>query len=74
MSFTTDVCRRVYDDREGACVEVRPCPDNPTEFLEIHTPDDKSKEFYGDFRISFPKEMARQLGAALIAGASNLPI
>ena len=71
MSHSTEILRRVYDDTEGVCVEVRPCPDNPDEYIEIHTPTGKSQEYYGAFRISLPKEMVRQLGAALIASASE---
>lgn len=69
MSYTLDVHRRVYDDKEGTCIEVRPCPDNPTDFVEIHTPDDKSKEYYGEIRFSLPKGMTRVLGAALISAS-----
>ena len=72
MSYSTEINRRIYDDKEGTCLEVRPSPDFPSEFIEIHTPNPKSREYYGEIRFSLPKEMAKALGAALIASADDL--
>lgn len=71
MSYTTEIIRRIYDDKEGVCLEVRPSPDNPDDYIEVHTPDAKSRDYHGVIRFSLPKTMAMKLGQALIDGASD---
>lgn len=67
--FTTDVVRRVYDDTEGACIEVG--PDNDGLGVLICTPDTRSVAYFGTLRISLAPEMAHQLGEALIAASKE---
>lgn len=58
--------QRLYDNLSdcAACFEFRVCPDFP-ENLMIHTPDEESKDYYGNIRISMPLEQAEKFHAAL---------
>lgn len=71
MAKTTEIVRRIWDDEEGVCFEVRPDQDG-LGVIELHTPDDKSREYYGPVRFTMDKDMARQVGAALIAAADDV--
>jgi hypothetical protein len=70
MTITTEVYRRIWDDAEGACIEIRPDQDG-LGCVEIWTPNEKSVEYYGKLRVSFSKEMARQIGEAMIAASQE---
>lgn len=70
MAKTTEILRRIWDDEEGVCFEVRPDQDG-LGVIELHTTDDKSSEYYGQVRFTIDKDMARQIGAALIAAADD---
>lgn len=70
MGKTTEIVRRIWDDEEGVCFEVRPDQDG-LGFIELHTPDDKSREYYGTVRFAMDKDTARQVGVALIAAADD---
>lgn len=68
--MTIEISRRIWDDSEGVCIEVRPDQDG-LDTIEIFTPDVKSTDWFGPVRFSVPKELARQLGEALIAAAQE---
>jgi hypothetical protein len=70
MGKTTDIIRRIWDNEEGVCFEVRP-DQNGLGVIELHTPDNKSKEYFGAVQFTMDKDMARQLGEALIAAADD---
>lgn len=67
--YSTDVLRRVFDNTEGACIEVG--PDNDGLGVTICTPDSRSVAYFGVLRITVAPEFARQLGEALIAAAKE---
>ena len=48
----------------GACFEFRECPDFPGNLM-IHTPDEDSKDYYGNVRISMTLKQAEKFHAAL---------
>lgn len=54
-----------------APLTVRPEPDFPSECVQIVALDKDAKEYWGDVRISLPKELARRLGEALILAAKD---
>ena len=70
MGFTTEIFRRVYDDEEGWCIQVGPDLDD-IDLIEITAPDAISRQRFGDLSIVLPREMAEELGAILIAAATE---
>lgn len=70
MAITTEFVRRVWNDDDGVCFEIRPDQDG-LGTVELHTPDDKSRAWYGPIRFSVPKDMAKQIGLALIAASED---
>ena len=64
MAYSIDMACRVFDDSEGVYLEVRNHAEN-ADYIEIHTPDKQSKEYYGDLSIVMPKEQALHLIKAL---------
>ena len=70
QTFTTEVVRRVYDDEEGACIEVG--PDCDSLWLVQISAEGKSKDFYGDLRIAFVPGFARQIARAMLACANEM--
>lgn len=71
MTTTTEIVRRIWDEKEGVCFEVRPDQDG-LGVIELHTPDEKSQKYYGKVSFMVDKDMARQIGAALIAAADEV--
>ena len=67
--YSTEILRRVYDDTEGVCIQIGPDADGLG--IEISTPTKESAEFYGQIRFCIEREMARQIGEALIAAAKD---
>ena len=47
-------------DEEGVCFEIRPDQDG-IGVIELHTPDDKSREYYGPVRFTTDKDIAIHL-------------
>jgi hypothetical protein len=70
VAKTTEIVRRIWDDDEGVCFEIRPDQDG-LDVIELHTSDAKSKEYYGAVRFTMDKDMARKIGEALIAAAND---
>lgn len=66
MSFTLEKHLRVYNDKEGVFIQVRPNPDAPEDLIQIETVDQTSQEWYGEFHFSLTKDEARLLAQALI--------
>ena len=70
MTITTEISRKVYDDKEDVYIEVRPDQDTG-ECIEVITSDAKSKEWFGAIRFSVDKEFAKALGQVLIDAATE---
>ena len=68
MAKMTEVIRRVRDDKEGVCLEVRP---DGSGWIELSAPDEESQQYFGKIRLTMDTEMAKELGAALIASAGD---
>lgn len=66
-----EVVRRIFDDTEGAYIEVGPDADG-LDCIEVRTTNAKSKEYFGEFRFSLMPEMAKLLGNALIDAAESV--
>lgn len=66
MSYTLEKHLRIYNDKEGVFVQVRPNPDVPEDLIQIETIDKASQEWYGNFRFSLSKQEAKLLAQALI--------
>lgn len=64
--FEIEPSHRVYDNDSnvGACIEVRVCPDIPGNLM-LWTPDEESREYYGDFRLGMMPEQAKALRDAM---------
>lgn len=61
MGHSIETVRRIYDDVEGVFIEIGPDGD-ALGGIEIRTVNQKSKDFYGDFRVGlFGKELVRKL-------------
>ena len=71
MSFTLEKHFRVYNDKEGVFVQVRPNPDAPGDLIQIETVNQASQEWYGEFHFSLTKEEAKLLAQALIELSSQ---
>jgi hypothetical protein len=70
--FEVEKSTQLYVEGEkGERIEIRPLPDTPTTGIEIHTPDEKSKKWFGDFHLTLSPEQARQLGKALVEFADE---
>lgn len=67
---STEIVRRVYDDGEGVFVQVGPDGDG-TGCVSIATTDKASREWFGEFSVSFRPEIARAIGHAMIAAADE---
>lgn len=68
--YELDAVYQVWDTREGICLEVRPHPEGGNA-LELHTPDKKSKEWYGDISLTLSKRQAITLAGALLKSAEE---
>lgn len=66
MSFTLEKHLRIYNDKEGVFIQIRPSPDVPEELLQVETVDKKSQEWYGKCCVSISKEEAKLLAKALL--------
>lgn len=51
---------------------VRPCPDFPLECVQLLANGAAAEQYWGSIRLSMPKQMAVELGKALIACAGEL--
>jgi hypothetical protein len=69
MKYSLEPCFKVYDDTVGACLEVAVHPEMPHIIL-IHTPDEKSKDFYGNFYLPLEIDQALLLANAIIKQAA----
>lgn len=61
---TLETIRRVYDDDHGACIEVGPDGDS-LGYVEIRTTGESNVEFWGELRLTLPKEFALKLAEAI---------
>jgi hypothetical protein len=52
-------------NEDGAHLEIKPDPDAPTFGIILHTPDEKSKQWFGDIRLLLSHDEASALGKAL---------
>lgn len=65
-TFTKEHLVRVYDDKEGVCLQVCPNPEAPDFGVAILTIDPKSENWYGATRLCVKPNEALALAAALI--------
>ncbi len=65
MTYSLEPCFKIYDDSEGALLEVRVDSDFP-DMIRLHTPNKESEEFYGDIRLTMLKTQAILLANAII--------
>lgn len=63
-NYTLEPSMRIYDDNNGACLEVRVHPDAP-ESIEIHAPNNISEKWYGNFSLGLNSTQAELLIKAL---------
>lgn len=68
--FSTEVVRRVFDDSEGACIEIGPDTDS-LNLVQMRTVGKENEEYWGRFSLTFPPKMALQIAKALIAAAEE---
>ncbi|HCE6897274.1 hypothetical protein [Pseudomonas aeruginosa] len=75
MSYSVEKVMRVYDDKEGAYIEVRHDPDAPDSSLEIHTTGNQTCiDWYGEQRIMLnSREHALALARAITEMAEMIP-
>lgn len=71
MKASIEIVRRVYDDEEGAFIQVNPDP-NTQSWVEIKTADDDGEKNWGKIRFVVSPIFARALAAAIIATADEL--
>jgi hypothetical protein len=70
--FEVEKSTQLYvEGGKGAHIEIHPYPDSPETGIELHTPDEKSKEWFGAFDLVLSPEQARQLGKALVEFADE---
>ena len=68
---STDVIRRVFDEDGKAFIEIGPWSDGH-DCVELRTIEGKySAEYWGHFNVTLSREMAAELGRALIAAAAD---
>jgi len=70
MTITTEVTRRVYDDKEGCCIEIGPDRDGLNMVL-VHTPNQQRSEWFGKVEFTMTPEFARSFAAAVLAAADD---
>lgn len=68
-TVSTEIHRRVYGDREGAFIEVAPAGGD---LIRLATVSKQSIDWFGKINLTIEAEMAKQLGAALIAAAKDM--
>lgn len=66
-----EVVRRVGVEGDGTYLTVGPWSEAP-EYVSLYTEGDKNKEWFGSVSLSFPPDLARRLGYALIACAEEV--
>lgn len=69
MAYSTDAIYRIWDDDQGACIEVGPDADGIA--LEIRNgADETSRRWYGEFRLPIGSiELAQSVAAAILKAA-----
>ena len=69
---STEVIRRVFDERGRHFVEISPHGDCP-KILELRTvAGDYSERFFGKVSLALSPEMAEELGRALLAASAEM--
>ena len=72
MALEQEKIMRLYVPNEnGACLEILPDPDTPDFGIMLHTPDEVSKKWFGDIRMTFMPEDAKELGKVLLDYATE---
>ena len=69
-SHSLETLRRVYDDREGVCLEIGPDSDS-LDLVEMRTPNKESVAYYGEVRLTFLPAQARLVAKALMMAADE---
>jgi len=71
MSYSTEIIRRVFDDNNGAFIEV--APDMEINAVMLRTINVKgSQDYWGTFDVTLPREFAARLGQALIDASKEV--
>lgn len=70
MSYSTELVRFVWDDKDGVALRVGPDADS-LGLVELRAADAKSEEYWGKVRLCMPRELALEVGRALIAAAGE---
>lgn len=68
--ITTEICRKIWNDDEGVCICVSPDGDSLM-MVRIHTPDEKSRDWFGSFDFNLTPEVAIHVAEAMIAAAQE---
>jgi hypothetical protein len=61
---TLETIRRVYDDDNGAFIEIGPDRDG-LDLVEVRTTGKESEEYWGKVRLTLPKAFALKLAEAI---------
>lgn len=71
MTITVETFRQVWDDEHGVCIQVGPSGDG-LDLIRVHTPDAKSKEWFGAIDFTLTPEMAKALVRVLTHCSSEI--
>lgn len=71
--FTLETCYKVFDDEEGACIQIGTSPDAP-EYVHLSTPTKIDKDWYGDIDVVLHPKQAKFIGEALIKLANEINV
>lgn len=75
MAYNKENVVRLYiendDAEQGVCLEISPNPDSTETSIMLHTPDKKSKDWFGDITIYMDVDECKALGEALVEYATK---
>jgi len=71
MTYSLEIHRKVFDDKDGHFLTVLPSPDFPDGCVLLCA-EPSEKEYFGDIRLDLPAAFMRKLGEALIAAANDV--
>jgi len=66
-----DTIYKVYEDNEGAFLEIGDDPEYPDSYLMLRTTEKASQEWFGKVNITLTPEYAIALGETLIKAAKD---